>query len=333
MARTRAEVSGVRVRHQVDGRYNAFARGGSDSFLRAVRRLCTVAWALGGLAGCSEEASCPEGYARDGGVCVVSGSGSGDSGSGGGGGSGSACGECPERTPICDEATETCVVCLAEENAGCGGDNPVCLAGSTSAENRCVACTAEAQEACGEGTCNVLENTCTEVAAASVGICGGCQGSNQCGEGMACVQTEAENKEAGYFCQHLRSAQGDNCPANAVPYFSTATRDTAEGGEAEVCALSGVDVSGAAKLSRNPCTKADAEGHAACGLEGFSDGYCVEVPRQRGSLPSAVMKCTSPDEQALPIAGEPHGGAKVRLTPQTAPVDNFPSGAKVCNVN
>ena len=255
-----------------------------------------------------------------------SGSGAGDSGSGGGSGSGSACGECPERTPICDEATETCVVCLAEENAGCAGSNPVCLAGSTTAENRCVACTAEAQQGCGEGTCNVLENTCTEVAAASVGICGGCQGSAQCGEGMACVQTEAENKEAGYFCQHLRSAQGDNCGANAVPYFSTATRDTAEGGEAEVCALS-VSTCPALLAFRDPCTKADAEGHAECGLEGFSDGYCVEVPDSE-----EVFRCSPVCDSGDDCPKQSNGTARPCDAPDGT-VDNFPSGVKVCSVN
>ncbi len=253
-----------------------------------------------------------------------SGTGSGDSGSGGGSGSGSACGGCPTDTPVCDEESATCVACMGEQ--GCGGDTPACLAGDTPSENRCVACTAKAQEACGDGTCNVLENTCTEVAAASIGICEGCQGSAQCREGMQCVQTEAENKEAGYFCQHLRSAQGDNCGANAVPYFSTATRDTAEGGEAEVCALR-VSTCPALLSFSNPCTKADAEGHAECGLEGFSDGYCVEVPDSEEVF---VCSPVCNGEQDCP---KQSNGTPTRCDAPDGTVDNFPSGAKVCSVN
>ncbi len=199
-------------------------------------RLAWAAIALLGVVACSGKATCPEGYAQEDDVCVAIGSGSDGSGAGG-----SACGSCPTETPVCDVESATCVACLGEE--GCAGDTPVCLAGDTPSENQCVACTAEAQETCGEGTCNVLENTCTDVALASRGMCEVCRGSAQCQEGMACVQTEMESIEAAYVCQYLKSSRGDDCPRYATPFAVVKTFMTAEGGEAEVCAFC-VGVSG-----------------------------------------------------------------------------------------
>ncbi len=273
MARTRAEVSGVRVRHQVDGRYNAFARGGSGSFLRAVRRLCTVAWALGGLAGCSEEASCPEGYARDGGVCVVSGSGAGDSGSGGGGGSGSACGECPERTPICDETTETCVVCLGEQ--GCEGDTPACLVGDTPAANRCVACTPEKEadlcknEEDQPSSCNPATYTCTNTQLGSLRDCRNCVSDSECEDTRKCVPMNFKgNARDGGYCL----APSPGCPR---PYtIELDDRVSLSGAEAaDYCGVDeGATTCEAVRQYKNesvPCTEP-----TSCGAPGLDDSLC-----------------------------------------------------------
>ena len=159
----------------------------------------------------------------------VSGGSGADGGSGGDGIGGAAgvggmieppCGgDCPTDTPVCKEATDTCVQCLKEDDCAAGPMNKCdvmntcveCLATtdcSSAAAARCdgdtcvkcesnddcghvvgkglcdagtcVQCTVADETACGGKSCNPATKACTKTTAGSVGTCKPCLADSEC---------------------------------------------------------------------------------------------------------------------------------------------------------
>lgn len=102
--------------------------------------------------------------------------------------------ECPEATPVCDPELGSCVVCLLEDDSGCGGDTPLCV-GSGNDASRCVECEAD-------GECGVEAPVCSENA------CQGCSSGDDCqrfedtplcredGQCVGCIEAEDCSVEA-----------------------------------------------------------------------------------------------------------------------------------------
>jgi hypothetical protein len=143
--------------------------------------------------------------------------GAGGSGARGGAGGGGPCGGCLAPTPLCDEATDTCVACLdhpdcnAGETAKC--DAGTCVPCDDSAqcahlpgtnvcdEGACVECAVGQEAACmGGTTCNLLTRACVvDPAPASVGTCEPCSNDLHCITGR-CIELEFEFTPIGHYC-------------------------------------------------------------------------------------------------------------------------------------
>ncbi len=149
------------------------------------------------------------------------GGGAGDGGDGGGGGGtggsgGDPCGGCQEPTPMCDTDSNTCVACLGHDDctsataARCEGGSCVPCQGSAECSGvaegevceagTCVECALSDESACtASQTCDLVQLTCVDVTAGSIGNCEACTNDAQCTDGR-CIPMDFEESPHGYYC-------------------------------------------------------------------------------------------------------------------------------------
>ncbi len=177
----------------------------------------------------------------DGAAGGSSATGGGGGGTGGAGGGGGSCGtggtggapECTDHGD-CTEAGSaqcdggTCVPC--SDNLHCEGvpDAGVCDSGT------CVECLLGQEDACtGSETCDLLAQSCVEVAPGSVLNCNGCTNDEQCESGHRCIPMDFQQSPHGHFC--LEEDTGSNC---ARPYGVTITEASLNGAAvADYCGI------------------------------------------------------------------------------------------------
>ncbi|MEM6792129.1 MAG: hypothetical protein AAF715_31720 [Myxococcota bacterium] len=137
---------------------------------------------------------------------------------GGAGGTGGAPPECTTDAE-CTDPTQakcdagTCVACDASPQCEGLAATPVCATSGARA-GTCVACTlTEAGSCTASQTCNLLDETCADVAAMSVDTCGACSNDAQCVADHRCVPMDFPVGTAhGFYCLELPN------PACTQPY-------------------------------------------------------------------------------------------------------------------
>lgn len=191
---------------------------------------------------------------------------------------------CVDNTCVACDGNEDCTeveasLCTAgNECTGCGGDDdcthltatPVC----DEASNTCVACTIDTEAArCGANSCDPARGMCTTTPRTSVGPCEACVADSECiVAGNRCVPMEfMGTARAGGYC--LAPVAGGCTRPFGVP---TPARASLSGATAEAyCGISeGVTTCEAVLdlVDDAECTNSD-----ACGVAGLDDGRCETV--------------------------------------------------------
>lgn len=158
------------------------------------------------------------------------------------------CGGCEAPTPVCDEASDTCVGCLQNTDCQeptaslcdsnhscqpCGADADCAHLGDLNLciDGRCGECTlATEADQCGDTSCNPATLECTDTERASVDICQSCVADSECDDdGAYCVPMrfspeDEDVTELGGFC--LKEEPAEPCP---IPYRTGIQRTTLSG--------------------------------------------------------------------------------------------------------
>ena len=153
--------------------------------------------------------------------------GTGGAGGNGGGGAAPCDGMCSGATPICEEPTDMCVGCLEDSHCSdvtasrCGSDNTCqpcsdnvhCdgLVGTSVCDTgTCVECSVDDSSTCGAmQTCNLLDNTCVDVAPEALSTCRACSNDGQCPTDHRCVPMDFMDAPHGHYCLKLPSPTCD----------------------------------------------------------------------------------------------------------------------------
>ncbi|MGB5811812.1 MAG: hypothetical protein WBG86_14840 [Polyangiales bacterium] len=131
-----------------------------------------------------------------------------DGGIGGTGGANRNCDNCTGNTPACDEDTDTCVQCTADDTRACTGDTPACDANA----NVCVGCVTTTD--CTQPSaprCDTENDVCIECQ--SPADCDHIPDAPICDEGT-CVQCTPENEAT--------DCEGNSCNPTTLTCTSTA---------------------------------------------------------------------------------------------------------------
>lgn len=163
----------------------------------------------------SDDSAGPGGSGAAGGV-ADGGGGTGATGATGGGGQGGA-GGCIAHADCTDAANAqcnnmaTCVPCTDSSHCEGVAGLPVCDGGT------CVECMLGEEDACvSPQTCDLLQNTCVDVAPGSIDQCEPCANDSQCMVGHRCIPLEYEMQHHGYYCLEEPAA---SCSRPYVPVF------------------------------------------------------------------------------------------------------------------
>ncbi len=241
-----------------------------------------------GLAGTSGSAPTAGSSGKGGGAGSSTGGTSGEGGGagiGGGGGAEPCDGACKGTTPVCDDATNTCVGCL--RNSQCAGQRPVC----DKPTNTCVECNAENSNKCQGATpaCNVSTKICVECTAADSSECHGdtpvCDTeANQC---VGCIRSDD--------CALTTAAR---CGGNSTCVACVTDGDCTHLDGTHVCAS-------------GTCVQCTATNETACGTNSCNPATHACTTTPRGSVGTcepcvADSECTGgdqadPDQRCVPM--------------------------------
>jgi hypothetical protein len=200
------------------------------------------------------------------------------------------CVECIEDARCADVEQAACIdgecsPCIDDVQCKRFKDTPVC----DEASGTCVECTKDTEASrCDGKSCSSLTHTCTGRELHIRDVCDACESDSECAVARRCLKYTFEGTEVGYRCFE-EAIEGCGDADDAKRPYSHAT---------ELTSIDGVKTSYCLPPSATTCEGIRDYGVAcaadtACGVENLADGYCPVVGTASGKC---SYRCVNDDD-------------------------------------